>query len=395
MARSGSRKTTRRAVSPVSEVPPGLKLFRPISWLDRTCAGRYVSHLLRELGRLGLELEDIERREKPPHVQTVLSDLIDWLDEHPGPSFANLVNWQAFDLDVMSSRLEEDHSAKPRIEISARLTRMNNLSVCWYPGGWRHSLFICDSTAHSSINLIPRRKWSEPPDFRWFIVGEKPTSDARPTNELMYLRGVGGLDPDPRTRYGPSARYNHDVVDSILICAVRSAYEALIEQCRLIFEVEALETFEFEVRNEADTAGCGSRPPPVHRVVSWSLENATELRLRREREAAREAERRERIELDSVPARFGFTLEKLTDVLMRAAQRKSTQSAPPSDEVVNRSAAKALRRAGFKVDAGDVRRLRRLMERLRPELLPKDLRPEPTPTPPALSNVLRFPRERT
>jgi hypothetical protein len=59
------------------------------------------------------------------------SDLIDWLSE-PGQAFAKLANWQAFDLAQIVSRMEQDRSAKPRIEISASISKMNNLSVRWW-----------------------------------------------------------------------------------------------------------------------------------------------------------------------------------------------------------------------------------------------------------------------
>jgi hypothetical protein len=93
MAKIGNRRTKRRAVSTATPSPPGIKLFRPVGWfggITVTSTTEYVSHLLRELGRLGLEIRDIERHDRPPHTKTVLSDLMHWLDEHPGPSFANL-----------------------------------------------------------------------------------------------------------------------------------------------------------------------------------------------------------------------------------------------------------------------------------------------------------------
>ena len=339
---------------------------------------------------MGLTIHDIERHDRAPHTQTVLSDLIDWLNEHPGRSFAQLVSWQALDFASISSRLEKDRSAKPRIEISAHITKMNNLSVRWYPDGWRHSVFICDfANRSSSPNLIPRHKWSRPPDFRWFVGDEEPTFNARPTNELMYLRGVGGLDPTPRASYGPYACYNRDVVDSILISAVRSAYDRLIEQCRLVFEVELLDAFSFSIRDEIDEGGLFSRQFPLHRVISWSLEDAAVLRLRQDQQA----EERSKLELNNVPESFGFSLECLVEAVMRASQRKSIGPVL-SEETVNRNAAKYLRGAGFKVDAGDVRRIRQLIERHRPALLSEELRPVTTLERPPVDNVLRFPREK-
>jgi hypothetical protein len=57
-----------------------------------------VPHLLRELGRLGLEVNNIERHDRPPHTQRVLSDLLDWMGERPGEAFANLTDWRRLDL---------------------------------------------------------------------------------------------------------------------------------------------------------------------------------------------------------------------------------------------------------------------------------------------------------
>jgi hypothetical protein len=224
MAKASGRKGSRRTVQPPP--PARLKLFRPINWYGGVIAkstSEYVSHVLRELGRLDLEIHEIERHDRPPNTKTVLSDLIDWLSEHPGEAFAKLVNWQALDFAQMQSRLEKDRSAKPRIEISAHITKMNNLSVRWYPGGWKHADFDWHRTDRNHFNLITHRKWREPPDFHWFVGDEDPTFDSRPSNELMYIRGVGNLRPEPRDSYGPYATFNSDAVDSILLCAVRAA----------------------------------------------------------------------------------------------------------------------------------------------------------------------------
>jgi hypothetical protein len=61
---------------------------------------------------------------------------------------------------------------------------------------------------------------------------------------------------------------------------------------------------------------------------------------------------------------------------------------------VNRDAAKGLGGAAFKVDTGDVRRIRQLIERYNPEILPEELRPAPLAPPPAAlslsNNVVRL-----
>jgi hypothetical protein len=225
--KGGMGKTAgRRRSKGVSEtISPRLKLFRPISWYSGSIksVGDYAEHLLTELGRLGLKIHDIERHDRPPHTETVLSDLMDWLSEHPGKAHAKLVDWRALDLSRLKARLERDRSAKPRIELSAHITKMNNLSVRWHPKGWRNADFDWHRTDHNHFNLITHRKWTEPPDFRWFEGDEDPTFNSRPSNELIYLRGVGNLRPEPRDTYGPYATFNSDVVDSILICAARAA----------------------------------------------------------------------------------------------------------------------------------------------------------------------------
>jgi hypothetical protein len=139
MGKGGGRGKSRSASRAAA---PYLKLFRPISWHGNAIksVSDYVEHLLTELGRLGLEIRDIERRERPPHTETVLSDLMDWFSEFPGESYAKLVDWQALDLPRLRARLERDRSAKPRLELSAHITKMNNISVRWHPRGWRNAV---------------------------------------------------------------------------------------------------------------------------------------------------------------------------------------------------------------------------------------------------------------
>lgn len=251
---------------------------------------------------------------------------------------------------------------------------MNNLSVRWHPGGWRDTEFDWDRTDRNHFNLITHRKWRQPPDFRWFTGDEDPTFDSRPSNELMYIRGVGNLQPEQRDSYGPYATYNADVVDSILICAVRAAYERLIEQLAFSFEVSVVDAFDFVVRDEIDEADPSAYRHHIHRVVAWSLEDAAELQARRERDAVAAQDKRDRAAFADMTATYGFTLETFVAALARASSKKPTGPAP-SGEHINRNAAKDLRNAGFSIDAGGVRRLLQLVERYSPETLPEVLRP--------------------
>jgi hypothetical protein len=372
-----------------------MKFFRPVSWYDRSYfkeRGEFVSHILLELGRLGLRIEDVERHDRAPHTQTVLSDLLNWFCERPGGAFAKLFDWRTLDLSQIKSRLEKDRTAKPRVEISAHITKMNNLSVRWHPGGWKNSEFDWGRKDHHFSNLVTHRRWPVPPDFHWFEGDEDPTFDSRPSNELMYIRGVGNLRPEPHDDYGPYATYNRDVLHSILICAVRSAYEGLIRQLEENYDVEVVDSFDFVTRDEIDESDPSPYRSPIHRVVAWSIQDTAELQARRVREEEARRDKSDREELANVAVKFGFQLETFLYALSKASLKKPTGPLP-SSENINRNAAKILRVAGFTVDARDVRRLRSLVERYNPEVLPEELvtLPKITDDIPPTDNVLRFP----
>jgi hypothetical protein len=85
-ASSGGRRITRKPPSRL----PRLKLFRPINWREGSwfsSTDKFISHILMELGRLGLEVSAIERYDRAPNTKTVLSDLIGWLSERPEKPF--------------------------------------------------------------------------------------------------------------------------------------------------------------------------------------------------------------------------------------------------------------------------------------------------------------------
>jgi hypothetical protein len=390
-------KPPKRGSRDSSSLRPRLKMFRPVSWSDRASCQttEYLSHLLLDLGRLGLTVHDIESHDRAPHTQCVLSDLLAWLEDHPSDAFAQLSDWKCLDLNQMADRVSKNREAKPRIEVSAVITRMNNLSVRWHPAGWRQAYLLYPSGAYDPRNFVPNYKWPNPPDFRWFAGDEDPTFDARPTNELMYIRGVANLSPDPRG-YGPYVTYNVDVVHSVLICAVRAAYEQLIRQLQRSFEVDVLHAFDFTVRDEIDADNSFSQRFPTKRVVAWTLEEAQVVLDRHQRAAAAETERREREQLASIETEYGFSAQVLVDELAKS-HSKAAGLSDHSDERVNRDTAKALRTAGFKVDAGQVRRLRYLIKRYQAEVLPEALRPPPAatavpiPSPSATGKVLQFP----
>ncbi|MDR6477054.1 hypothetical protein C8K18_11327 [Paraburkholderia sp. GV068] len=371
MTKSSGHRRSQRIPPPVQ-----LRMFRPISWYNssRTSAGEYICHISRELGRLGMDVDDIESHDRSRHGQTVLSDLISWMSDPASNAFSKLFDWKTLDLAQMQLRLGQNSSAKPRIELSAHITKMNNLSVRWHPGGWKQSYFDWNATGRNYFNLISQKKWPHPPDFHWFEGDESSTFNSRASNELMYIRGVGNLEPEPEQKYGPYATYNRDVVASILICAVRSAYEGLIERLRCTFEVDVVDAFHFETREEPE----GDDARSIRRVISWSLEDANELRVRREQELAAAQEQKDRSDLANITSMYGFTPEMFVDALVRSSSTR-TSASRPSDETVNRKAAKDLRGKGFNVDSAKVRRIRQLIEHFTPEMLPEALKPVTIP----------------
>jgi hypothetical protein len=114
----------------------------------------YFAHVLTELGRLGLEVTDVESRERPPNTRTVLSDLLAWMSSHPGKVYAQLTDWRALDLARMRARVDRSPDAKPRIEISAEITKMNNLSVRWHPSSL---LLLRPACASVQVHRHPAR----------------------------------------------------------------------------------------------------------------------------------------------------------------------------------------------------------------------------------------------
>ncbi len=381
---SGSRKPPRAGTQ-----RPSIKLIRPISWHGYGYGDKpttFVSHLLTEFGRLDIPSETYSRNTP---AGSVLADLLEWLSAHPGPAFAALLDWWRLDIEGLRRRSKGRTPAKPRIEITAEITQRHNLVVRWYPLGWLSAPmnFSRDTTDWS--NKIDHRRWKSRPDFIFFEGDEEITWDRRPSNELMYIRGVGNLWPEPREDWGSYVGYNRDVADSIMICAVRASYERLLEQLSYSFDVEAKNAFDFTVREEQRSDVGTPWPFPVRRVTGWTLENARELELRLAYQAEQRREAAEKAALVGLQAAHGCSVEELIQSLERASAQKGT-GPTPNAESVNRNAAKFLRSAGCRIDAGDVRRFRDLLQRHRPDVLPQTLHTELQPRPEPPLNVVSF-----
>ncbi len=242
----------------------GRKAVQPCSWFGPGPEPtRYTSWLLMELGRLGLQINDIEAGKK-----TVLSDVLAWLSERPGEPFAKLMDWSRLDIAALMKRSGET-IARPRIEVSAKINQSSNLRVVWHPRGWASAPPNLENLHINTRNALKHKSW-EPGqlDFRVFEGDEGANWGSRSSNELMWIKGVGQLRPNLDSTWEGS-RLNKDVVDALLLYAVRSAYDALVVQLELSFEVTKLNDFVFEWTEEPhpDRPKDGS----IKRLIGWKL----------------------------------------------------------------------------------------------------------------------------
>ncbi len=259
--------TPKRRTTVTREPPrPKLRMFKPMSWYEHDDNPmEYLAHINRELGRLGIQRHDLHETSRQ-----VLQNIEDWLGERPNEAYANLVDWTNLDLQRVSERLDCRQASKPRIELHAKLTKKDNLTVRWYPRGWSEAFFDWRKESRSQINFIERYRFPEEPDFCWFTGDEPATFQERATNELMFIRGVKWLDPAPREP-GPFATVNYDVLEGLLVSLVAASYKSLISQLCNSFEVTVVDNFEIETVDEADEMDNSPFRSVLHRPIGWGL----------------------------------------------------------------------------------------------------------------------------
>jgi hypothetical protein len=97
--------------------------------------------------------------------------------------------------------------------------------------------------------------------------------------------------------------------------------EGLIRQLEYSFEVDVIDAFEFVTRDEIDETDPSRYRSPTHRVVAWSLEDASELQAGPEKDAAIGQKKHDRAELANVPATQEFAFEAFVAALLRASSK--------------------------------------------------------------------------
>jgi hypothetical protein len=205
------------------------------------------------MGRLGLQASDLGGEES-----RVLADLGRFLDDQPSEAYAKLMHWQGLAIDRLAERQKpgSDERVRPRIDVTAEVNQKQNLTVRWFPSGWG-------------------TRFEQPTDFRSFQDTAWGAWGNRPPNELLWLKGVGELRPQPEMHVMAHGGVNLDVVHSILICAVRAAFERLIVNLERSCQVTVHQSFVFDEAEEADDIGRSAR-----RVVGWHLANTTSSQIR-------------------------------------------------------------------------------------------------------------------
>ena len=336
------------------------------SWLGLGTATHYVSHLLMEFGRLGVDPDKFPNYDLPHHSVSTLHDLMSWISYNPNEEFARLCDWKLLDLQQMKRRMEKNRHSKPRIEVGAYINQSRNLSVKWHPAGWGKAS-LPTTGDYDALNKITHREWNELPDFHWFEGDEEPYFDKRASNELMYIRGVGYIDPRPNKDFLSKRKIDFFEVDAILISAVRAAYEGLLSQLGLWFEVDAVTAFDFTVCQNDASSGSSEGHFSINRVVDWTLEDASTLDKRRRIEAELMRSGRERHEIENLEGIYGFSVEQFA-LVARSAIVKNREKGPVNMIEVDRRIAKDLRAAGISIKSPVVSTVRKMIIKHRADM---------------------------
>jgi hypothetical protein len=275
----------------------------------------------------------------------VLSELVDWRNEHPNSAFMKLCDWRPLDIRRLVERWEKSGQyEKPRIDVWAVITSAGNLTVCWEPSGINTSW--------------PGMKFTRTyGDFLYFHDVGAPFE--RPPNELLFIKGVDWLMSPPSWKeQGGRADY----AVSALVGALRYAYEKIIRDLDRIFEVTVRTAFDFTLDAE-------------HQITEWRIAPVKELEV----EYAKE-------ELARVATKHGFTVKQLLETIEREKAKGN------SDDTVNAKVAKELGGTAGGLTRSGIRHLRKLMDVAgEPASVPAPLPTEPTPQP-SPSPVAQHPR---
>lgn len=170
-------------------------------------------------------------------------------------AIADLHDWRDYDQAKLLDRWVRRGRAKPRIVLNAFITKPGNLSLEWAP----------DPTAGSDWTSFHR------------MSGYGPY---RPSNELMFIREVRKLNPNPKSDDGDGPLQDR-LVDAHLLACAGAALDDLERRLAISFDVRWESRFVLDW--EPDVMGAWTPRPNGHPLLGWHIEDVAG-RLRREEE---------------------------------------------------------------------------------------------------------------
>lgn len=212
----------------------GISSYVPHGWFEHRSAGDYAAHVRHEFGRLGIEDSDL-----PGPVGEVY-----WsLQCHRDNEYAleDMLTPAAWDLVALQERIDEarkrftqlNEFPRPRALVHPYVTSKGNLSVVWRPR--------------------PIERHSEQNDWAIPISAYTP-SYQRPTNELIFIRGVQYLRSwigDAKSRLRARRLFPAEEAEGLaflcsdLISWTRAQVQELVDQIGRVLDVEVTQAFYF------------------------------------------------------------------------------------------------------------------------------------------------------
>jgi hypothetical protein len=247
-----------------------------IPYYDFKGPGDYLTHLHRELGRVGVDADEMRDILGEP-----LREIARSLDDPMTEGMRMLYDYRALDYSVLLERMRQATKGsdnrrqlpKPRIAISIEVTTKDNLSVRWQPG-------------HVSLRYFP----IEAPEWAW-----QPSSEyaigARPETELMFIRGFGRLNwgfEDP----------NHKAIAMLLVMATTSAVNHLVKRLKYHFDVQVLNRFKLTFAPAVEAGVSATKYAKEEVPVIWEIVHEIE-----------ELHARLKTLVEEFPERHGMTAE--------------------------------------------------------------------------------------
>jgi hypothetical protein len=313
-----------------------------------------LKHLHQELSRLKLNPErDISRVR-----YSFLGDLEGGFDEE---ALAAMHDWWNYNYDVIAAR--GNYPARPRIDLTVFLTSKHNLIVEWCPSGME------------SGRITPKCDW-----VRWRAERHRRVNwDSRPTNELLFIHGVGhdaeqftgGYVYDPKFDDPDRA-----MIGSILLQTAAAMVQELKYRLEHSFKVRMV-TDIFMEWEEIDAEHWPSGKAEVLR--SWTIENVDERNKKLELGEIEQNKKLELQEIEKFPDEYGCPLEVFVKALIEPDAKKAT-GPTPSRHMKHDRLSRQLKKAGYsKTTPSVVQHYQALLQRHRPELFPP-APAAPTPT---------------